>query len=150
MKNLFLALSMLFFVMSAYSQSMDEPISVVKKKKFYQEEQRLTNSELKYILTNNPVSTSSYLLARRNANISSGFVIAGLGIAIVGILYGGIPVMLVGLGVEVIGLPFAFSSRNHLLASVNQHNMSLGQSGGRNVSFELMSCATGVGFRVRF
>ena len=150
MKKFFIVFGLLFFVVSTYSQDLNSPISVVKKKQFYQNDVRLTGQELRYILTTNPASVSSFQIYKRQTNIAMGFTLAGSGLLVVGVLYGNLPILLGALGSSVVGLAIVLPARKHLDNAINMHNTSLDQSGRRNVSFELMANSSGFGVRMRF
>lgn len=151
MKNLFLTICLVFFALNAFSQDSETPISVVKKKKFYQNEQQLTGPELKYILSNNPSSAESYQKFNRQQKVGLGFLYTGVVVGLGGLLLlDNLTIGLVGLGIELVAVPLVFSARKHLNTSVDQFNNSLSQSGKRNVSFEFMANSSGLGVRMRF
>lgn len=151
MKNLFAVLALLAFTFSAFSQSLEEPISVVKKKKFYQEEKLLTGDELKYILTSNPASAVNYQSFRTQSIVSQSILITGLGVGLGGLLLlDNLTLGVIGIGIELVALPIAISARNKLVLAVDQHNSSLSSYRNNNLNFELMATAGGIGVRMRF
>ena len=151
MKNLFISLVLLSFTLSAFSQNLDEPISVEKKKKFYQDEQLLTGDELKYILTSNTASAVSYQKFKTQSTVSQVILYTGLGVGLGGLLLlDNLALGVIGIGIELVALPIALSARKNLVLSVDQHNSSLSSYRNNSVNFELMATAGGVGVRMRF
>ncbi len=151
MKSLILTIVLSLFILNAYSQNAREPIDIVKKNRYYQNELKLSGKQLQAILSTNPASAAEYKAWKRQTNIGLPLVYGGLGIVLVGSYVGGLDVMLIGLGVEVVGAIIVIPARKHLHSAVSLHNSSLNEMGMKPpVSFGLMVNSTGLGVRMTF
>ena len=83
MKNLILTVVMSLFLISAYSQEVDSTITIIKKKQYYQNDQKLTGAQLSTILSNNPSSSSEYKKSTKKTFIGLGFMLVGTSIVAV-------------------------------------------------------------------
>ena len=77
MKTLLCFIIMSLLVFSSYSQATDNSISIVKKRKYYQNEQKLKYADLKKILSENKASSESFNHFQKNNRLASPFMIAG-------------------------------------------------------------------------
>ena len=151
MKNLFVTLVLLFVTLGTYSQNLEEPITVEKKRKFYQDEQQLTGDELKYILTSNAASAVTYQKFKTQSTVSQVILYTGLGVGLGGLLLlDNLALGVIGIGIELVALPISLSARKNLILAVDQHNSSLSYYRKNSVNFELMAASGGVGVRLRF
>ena len=164
---------MSFFLISAYSQEVDSTITIIKKKQYYQNDQKLTNVELQTILTNNPASASEYKKSTRKSYIGLGLGLVGTSIVAVAAFIDlsssikqsndlnngnysgdykdvGLGVYLGGLACVVVALPIVLSGRKNLHKSVGQYNSSFNKVGIRPVKLDLVVNSNGLGIRMRF
>ena len=86
MKNLILTVGMSLFLISAYSQEVDSTITIIKKKQYFQNDQKLTATQLSTILSNNAASASEYKKSNIKTIIGAGCLLAGASIIAVAAL----------------------------------------------------------------
>lgn len=170
---LILAIFLLTSNIIAYSQEVDSTISIVNKKKYYLNDQKLTGKELGAILSNNAASATAYKKANKNMLISSGLLLTGSTIILVATVIdlsasikesndlnngtytgdykgAGLGVYLGGLAFVVAAVPVTISGRKSLHKSINQYNSSLVQSKNRPLELELKVYGNGLGLRMTF
>ena len=151
MKSTILTIGLSLLMICAYSQNAYDSIDIVKKNRYYQDDLRLSASQLKSILSTNPASAAEYNTWKKKTNIGLPMVYGGLGLVLVGNFVGGLDVMLVGLGIEIVGAIIVIPARKNLHNAVNLHNASIGGSGMKPpVSFGLMVNSSGIGVRMTF
>jgi hypothetical protein len=136
MKNPALILSLLLFVfVNVFSQQVDT--MAYKKHKFYLNGSVIKRSEVKTLLLSKPSAATEYKKSQVNYGVMTGCVGAGVIIASVGVMKnnqliqqksedvengifkeydhsGPILLMVTGLAIELIAIPFAISGKKHL------------------------------------
>ncbi len=175
MKTLISLLTMIFMVMGAYAQTADDQISIVKKRKYYQNGEKLKWRDLKNTLGNNAASEESFKLAQKNSTIASPLLIGGsvllLAAGITSLTSSleevnalengeikdsgsnGLGLALGALGCIVASIPFNLAARDHLHNAIDQYNADLkrvGSSCPPPVRFNLMVKANGLSLRMTF
>jgi hypothetical protein len=147
----------------------------LKKKRYYQNDKKLTNKDLKSILLSDPESAVEYEIAKKNSTIAA--VPATIGAALC--LYGAavslkqsvdesnaisdgnlyyqsdqskfVTPILVGAGLVVVAIPFMISSNNHLKKSVTIYNSKKSSTGYRDeMKLDFGITQTGVGVTYHF
>lgn len=151
MKHFILTFGLSLLMICTYSQNAYDSIDIVKKNRYYQNEMRLNGPQLKSILSANPAAASEYNAWKRKTTIGLPLVYGGLGLVLVGSYVGGLDVMLIGLGIEIVGAIIVIPARKNLHNAVGLHNASLVGAGMRPpVSFGLMVNSGGIGVRMTF
>ncbi len=147
----------------------------LKKKRYYQNDKKLTNKDLQSILLSNPESAVEYKLAKKNSTI--GAIPALTGTALV--LYGTVIMLkqsidesnaisdgdlyyqsdqskfvtpiLIGAGLAVVAIPFALVSNKHLKKSITIYNSNKTLTSYRDeMKLDFGLTQNGVGIVYRF
>lgn len=165
------ALAASFILVNLFSQEVEKVITI-QKKKYYQNEERLTNKQLYSILSENPVSAENAQMARKNATIGNSLVLGGSVCLLVGsatffsatlkenkdVQSGNAPgeykygwgwLGAAG-GLIIVSIPFNVKSRKLMNKSVEQYNSTVSSTGQKPVEFELTTNSSGIGIRMRF
>jgi hypothetical protein len=146
MKKLIL-LSVIFAFVCSFSGFAQTGNQIeLKKKRYYQNDKKLTNKELKSILMSNPESAVEYNLAKKNSSIGAIPAMAGSVLVLYGtvvnlkqsveesnaisngnLYYQSDPSkyvtpMLIGCALGISSIPFALASNKHLKKSVSIYN----------------------------
>lgn len=158
----------------AVASQTNEQIEL-KKKRYYQNDKKLTNKDLKSILLSDPESAVEYKLAKKNSTIAA--IPAGIGTVLC--LYGTavslkqsadesnaisdgdlyyesdqskfVSPILIGAGLVVVAIPFMISSNSHLKKSVTIYNSKRTSTGYRDeMKLEFGLTQNGVGVVYRF
>lgn len=173
MKKVVLSIILILAIMAgSQAQNNDSTISMMGKK-IYQNGQTISKGKLKSILLSNPASSKEYKNYQVNKGIGTPLVYIGL----VGVLggaimhlgssvdqanavnngdidakkdYTGAYIMLAGLGLELISIPFLVSANKQFKKSLFNYNSSLGKTSAVPVQFNLMVNANGMGVRMQF
>jgi hypothetical protein len=170
MKKLFVLTIIFAFVSSFSGFSQTGNQIELKKKRYYQNDKKLTSKDIKSILLSDPESAVEYQLAKKNSTIAAVPMLAGAGLCLYGSFaslkssidqtnainngeyyeeksYLG-PVLL-GAGLVVVGLPFALSSNKHLKKSIDIYNknQTTGYSDIQKLEFGLTQNGVGVVYR---
>lgn len=171
MKKQISIILMSLVLLNVYSQDSLNTITI-EKRKYYQNEERLTNKQLYSILSENPASSENVQMARTNSIIGSSFVISGTVCLLAGsitflnatikenndVQNGNAPGeynqgwgwLGAAAGLIIVSIPFNVKARKLLNSSVEQHNSSITSTGQKSVEFELMTNSYGIGIRMRF
>jgi hypothetical protein len=167
MKKVILISMLCLFGTLAVSAQTNEQI-VIKKKRYYLNDKKLNNKELKSILLSEPESAIEYKLAKKNSTIAMVPALAGTGL----VIYGTIVMLgqaddeangetvdqskwvtptLIGAGLVVVSFPFIISSNSHLKKSVTIYNSRKPATGYRDVmKLDLGLTQNGVGITCSF
>lgn len=170
-KLLFTNAVFIFLLASAYCQTNDKTITIVKRK-FYQAGQVLDLKQVKTILAGNSASSPKYEQYRKKSSIGypcilvgGGFVLAGAGIGLAssiketndlnnGQLPGNYPsglgLMAVGLVVEIVGAVFLVPANKHFKQSIKDYNSSFSKTGLNNIQIKLYANSKNIGLKVCF
>ncbi len=162
---------MTFLLFNTYSQTVDSTISI-KKRKFYQNGQKLKPTELNRILSTNTFSAHEYQLYKKNSSISLPFLLAGSILVCAGSVVSfssalketndinsgqlpgkypsGLGLILVGGACVIVSLPFAIPAKKHLNKSIDLYNSSIKDVGSARIEFNLNVNSRGVGVIMRF
>lgn len=172
MKNLILSFGLsIVFLMNAYSQKGDSTITI-EKRKFYQNDEKLTLHKVKKILEKKPVCVPELQKYKVNAAVGNTCLIVGDVLVLVGVIemlsstsqevnnpYGtsqsssstnGVGIMLTGLAFDIVSIPFLISAKHHLKKTVGLYNSSFKNVGLNPVQFNLMVNHNGLGIRMNF
>jgi len=144
---------------------------LIKKKRYYLNDNQLNNKELKSLLLNDPASVDEYNIAKKNMTIGAVPMFAGMGLIFYGIIVmysssaeeadalenGGtidqskwvVPI-LAGCGLVVAGLPFMVSSNKHMKKSVSNYNAKRTAGYYNNQKLELGITQNGLRMIYRF
>lgn len=172
MKTLFLILfTSLLCANLSFSQNSNE--IVLLKKRYYQNEKKLTNNDLKSILLSNSESAAEYKIAKKNSTIAAVPMVAGTALCLLGsfsmlkssidetnainngdIYYEAstayVAPVLLGAGLVLAGVPFALASNKHLKKSISIYNSNQA-TGYRDIQkLEFGLTQNGVGITYRF
>ncbi len=159
------------FLFSSFAQSGDKTITI-QKKRFYQNGQVLTPAQVNKLLSESPASSAEYKLYKSKMAIASPILIvggigtlAGAAISLASALkeagdvssgktsvtqYNGVPIMIAGVAVTLLSLPFAIPANKHLKKSISNYNSASKTTGYEPVQFNLMVNSKGIGVRMRF
>lgn len=171
MKNLILTIGMFLFLISAYSQIVDSTI-VFKNRQFYQNEQKITKSELSKLLANNPAASTEYKKWMNNMYIGLGFELAGSALLLTATIkdlsatlkqkkdldngtFNEYPGASGGLYLGAVvcslaGLSFVLYSNKHMHKSIELYNSSFSEAMKRPVKFEMMVKSNELGVIMTF
>ncbi len=175
MKILISTLIMTFMVIGAYSQTADDEISIVKKRKYYQNGEKLKWRDLKNTLGNNAASAESFKLAQKNSTVANPLLIGGGALLLAAGITSlsssleevnaledgkikdsgsnGLGLALGALACMVTSLPFSLAARNHLHNAIDQYTADIkkvGSSCPPPVRWNLMVKANGLSLRMTF
>lgn len=175
MKILISSIIMLFMVICAYAQTADNQISIVKKRKYYQNGEKLKWRDLKNTLSNNAASAESFKLAQKNSAIGSPLVLAGSALLLAAGITSltssldeanaleegkikdsgssGLGLALGALGCIVAAVPFNLATRDHLHNAIDQYNAEIkkvSSSYPPPAKLNLIVKANGLGLRMTF
>lgn len=169
MKKLILFSVIFAFVCSFSGFSQTGTQIELKKKRYYQNDKKLTNKELKSILMSNPESAAEYQIAKKNSTIGAVPMVAGAALCLYGSFAmlkssvdeanaiengesyeetGYVAPTLIGAGLVLVGVPFILSSGKHLKKSITIYNSK--QSLGYYPQLEFGLTQNGVGITYRF
>jgi hypothetical protein len=163
----------LFGTLAGFSQTSNQ--IELKKKRYYQNDKKLTSKDLKSILSSNPESAVEYQIAKKNGTIAA--VPAGIGSALC--LYGAavslkqsvdesnaisngdlyyesdqskfVTPILIGAGLVVVAIPFMISSNKHLKKSISIYNSKKSSTGYRDeIKLDFGLTQNGIGVTYHF
>jgi hypothetical protein len=170
MKKIILISMLCLFGTLTVSSQTNEQIEL-KKKRYYLNDKKLNNKELKGILMSNPESAAEYKIAQKNSTIGTVPAIAGSALVLYGtvvmlkqsvdesnaisngdIYYESDPSkyvtpILIGCALGLSAIPFALASNKHLKKSVSIYNSKKSATGYRNemkLNFGLTQNGVGV------
>lgn len=173
MKKVLLSVILMMAIMAGLqAQNNDSTISMMGKK-IYQNGQTLSNARLKSILLSNPASVKDYKSYQVNKNIGTPLVYIGLAGVLGGAIlhlsstvdqadavnngdidakkdYTGAYLLIGGLGLELISIPFLVSANKKFKKSLFNYNSSFGKTSAIPVQFNMMVNANGLGVRMQF
>jgi len=172
MKTIALTIGIIMIILvNAFSQVSTSPITK-EKKRYYHEGKALKPVELLTLLKNNPASAEEYQIAKKNSNIGNPLIAIGTATILVGSIVNlastikeaddasqgkvsststtGLSIMLIGVGFDLIGLPFAISANKHYKKAIAQYNESVKSSGIKNLQLNMAVNPNGLTLRMRF
>lgn len=172
MKKLILFFSMLMLASSfVYCQPAAGKITV-EKRRYYQNGQALTLTQLKSLLAGNPASAPDFLKYKRNMSIASPMVIggsicvmAGAAISLAGSIKesndlnngtysgdyaSGMGLILLGAVVDLAALPLILPANKQFKKSIELYNESQSVASYRTIKLDMIVSSRGVGVRMNF
>lgn len=172
MKILFLVLVFFFIFLNVYAQNTNNPIITGKNNRYFQNDQRLTNKQLKLLLGSNPASEADFDRWKKKSDIGTGFLLAGSVLLVAGgavelsssikqtndINNGtlksdypsGLGLIVGALGLEIVAIAFILPARKHLRNSVELYNGSLPTTQHRYKEIHLSLSTNGLGVKMNF
>ncbi|MFH1119222.1 MAG: hypothetical protein V1775_05320 [Bacteroidota bacterium] len=170
-KTIFLIGFLVSIVLFAVAQTNDSTITI-QKKRYYQDEKVLSKNQLKSLLMHCQASSPEYRKARSSGTTGSiilgtgsMFVLVGAGINLAGSIQeandvsngtikssypNGLGLILVGVAIDLVSIPFMVSSGRHFRKSVNNYNASFEKADSRSVKLNLVYTQDGLGLRMHF